>query len=56
VNNLCSWLRRYLFRFPGMKKGNLQSYPELVRLPLPRAQGRGEMAENRKGPSPFAHV
>lgn len=26
VNNLCSWLRRYLFRFPGMKKGNLQSY------------------------------
>ena len=26
VNNLCSWLRRYLFRFPGMKKNNLQSY------------------------------
>ena len=26
VNNLCSWLRRYLFRFPGMKKANLQSY------------------------------
>lgn len=26
VNNLCSWLRRYLFRFPGMKKGNLQYY------------------------------
>lgn len=26
VNNLCSWLRRYLFRFPGMKKENLQSY------------------------------
>ena len=26
VNNLCSWLRRYLFRFPGMKKPNLQSY------------------------------
>lgn len=26
VNNLCSWLRRYLFRFPGMKKGNLQFY------------------------------
>lgn len=26
VNNLCSLLRRYLFRFPGMKKGNLQSY------------------------------
>ena len=26
VNNLCSWLRRYLFRFPGMKKDNLQSY------------------------------
>lgn len=25
VNNLCSWLRRYLFRFPGMKKANLQS-------------------------------
>ena len=25
VNNLCSWLRRYLFRFPGMKKGSLQS-------------------------------
>lgn len=26
ANNLCSWLRRYLFRFPGMKKANLQSY------------------------------
>lgn len=26
VNNLCSWLRRYLFRFPRMKKANLQSY------------------------------
>jgi len=26
VNNLCSWLRRYLFRFPGMKKANLQPY------------------------------
>lgn len=26
INNLCSWLRRYLFRFPGMKKANLQSY------------------------------
>lgn len=26
VNNLCSWLRRYLCRFPGMKKANLQSY------------------------------
>ena len=26
VNNLCSWLRRYLLRFPGMKKSNLQSY------------------------------
>lgn len=26
MNNLCSWLRRYLFRFPGMKRANLQSY------------------------------
>ena len=26
VNNLCSWLRRYLSRFPGMKMFNLQSY------------------------------
>lgn len=26
VNNLCSWLRRYLLRFPGMRKSNLQSY------------------------------
>lgn len=26
INNLCSWLRRYLFRFPGMKMVNLQSY------------------------------
>lgn len=26
VNSLCSWLRRYLFRFPGMKKANLHSY------------------------------
>ena len=26
VNNLWAWLRRYLFRFRGMKKGNVQSY------------------------------
>lgn len=26
VNSMCSWLRRYLFRFPGIKMTNLQSY------------------------------
>jgi transposase-like protein len=26
VNNLCSWLKRYLWRFTGMKPVNLQSY------------------------------
>ena len=26
VNNLCSWLRRYLWRFTGMSMSNLQSY------------------------------
>lgn len=26
ANNLRSWLRRYLFRFPGTKQANLQSY------------------------------
>lgn len=26
VDNLCSWLGRYLFRFPGMKKSSLQPY------------------------------
>ena len=26
ASNLCSWPRRYLVRFPGMKKTNLQSY------------------------------
>lgn len=26
MNDLCAWLRRYLSRFPGMKKANLQSY------------------------------
>lgn len=26
VNSLCAWLRRYLSRFPGMKRANLQSY------------------------------
>jgi transposase-like protein len=26
VNSLCSWLKRYLWRFPGMKPENLQSY------------------------------
>jgi len=26
VNNLCSWLKRYLWRLTGMKPGNLQSY------------------------------
>ena len=27
VNNLCSWLKRYLWRFTGMEPKNLQSYP-----------------------------
>lgn len=26
INNMCSWLKRYLFRFIGMKIENLQSY------------------------------
>lgn len=26
VNNLCSWLKRYLWRFTGMDPDNLQSY------------------------------
>lgn len=26
ANNLCSWLKRYLWRFTGMGPGNLQSY------------------------------
>ena len=26
INNLCSWLKRFLWRFPGMKAQNLQSY------------------------------
>ena len=26
VNNLCAWLKRYLWRFTGMEKENLQSY------------------------------
>jgi transposase-like protein len=26
INNLCSWIKRYLWRFPGMKAENLQSY------------------------------
>jgi transposase-like protein len=26
VNNLCSWIKRYLWRFTGMKPANLQSY------------------------------
>ena len=25
-NNLCSWLKRYLWRFTGMEMKNLQSY------------------------------
>ncbi len=26
INNMCSWLKRYFFRFIGMKAENLQSY------------------------------
>ena len=26
INNMCSWLKRYIFRFIGMKAENLQSY------------------------------
>jgi hypothetical protein len=26
VNNLCSWLKRYLWRFTGMSMSNMQSY------------------------------
>jgi len=27
VNNLCSWLKRYLWRFTGMSMSNMQSCP-----------------------------
>lgn len=26
INNLCSWLKRYIYRYVGMRKENLQSY------------------------------
>jgi len=26
VNNLCSWIKRYIYRYIGMRKDNLQSY------------------------------
>lgn len=26
INNLCSWIKRYIYRFIGMRKENLQSY------------------------------
>jgi transposase-like protein len=26
INNLCSWVKRFLWRYPGMKAENLQSY------------------------------
>ncbi len=26
INNMCSWLKRYIFRYVGMRKENLQSY------------------------------
>ncbi|MDR1422217.1 MAG: hypothetical protein LBI64_05065 [Coriobacteriales bacterium] len=26
INNLCSWVKRFLWRYPGMKAKNLQSY------------------------------
>ena len=26
INNMCSWIKRYIFRFVGMRKENLQSY------------------------------
>lgn len=26
INNLCSWIKRYIYRFVGMRKENLQSY------------------------------
>ena len=29
VNNLCSWIKRYLWRFTGMDPGNLQSHLNL---------------------------
>ena len=29
VNNLCSWLKRYLWRFTGMDPANIQSYLDL---------------------------
>ena len=26
INNMCSWLKRYIYRFIGMRMDNLQSY------------------------------
>ena len=43
MNNLCSWIKRYLWRFTGMDPGNLQSYLNLYvylfRVKRPRSQG-----------------
>lgn len=34
VNNLHSWIKRYLWRFTGMGPANLQSYPNLYVHPF----------------------
>lgn len=44
------------FQVPRHEEGEPSVLSELVRVPVPRSPGRGDVAQNRKGPAPSAHA
>lgn len=53
VNDPCSLLKRYPWRFTGMSPRNPAGLPRLVRLPLQGQPGPGQMGPDRKGGAPY---
>lgn len=52
VNDLCSWHKRYLWRFTGMSPQEPAGLPRLVRLPLQGRLGLGQIGPDYKGGAP----
>lgn len=56
VNDLCSWLKRYLWRFTEIPPPEPAGSPRLVRPPLPGQPDQGQMGPDRKGGTPYPDV
>ena len=43
VDNLCFWLKRYLWHLTGVSKANMQKLPQLVGLAVLCQTGKAQM-------------